>query len=105
MNPNQKLAYKVVDPRTGREQTVMMEQSVRMFEVSDADTAIECLLDVYGNQPRLCDRVCNLLRAAAIKRAGGVQSKAADILGISRRMMTYHRDQLVIGPGNGGGCE
>lgn len=86
----QHIEYQVIDPRTGIASRVRMEQSVRLFSPSDVPDAICCILDVLGGTgAQVLDTVHRMLVTEALRRAGDVQSEAARILGVTKRMMHY----------------
>ena len=86
----QRMAFEQLRP-DGSTQRVLLEQSVQMFDISDVNTSVRCLLKTYGhNGHNVFDVVNRLLLEEALRQAGGSNSKAAAILGVSRRMMTYY---------------
>jgi len=95
MNPRQRMAVTLVDPRTGKQYSVAMEQSLQFFEPEDIPAAIGCLLDMLKGQQQIPEVVRLLLHEEALRRAGGVQVEAAKLLGISPRMFHHWKRRLL----------
>lgn len=93
---NQRTAVRIYDAKNGKHYAVAMEQSVRLFDLSDVDSAIECLLDALQGEKHIPERVRMLLHEAALRRANGVQRQAAKILGISPRMVHHWKTKALM---------
>jgi transcriptional regulator with GAF, ATPase, and Fis domain len=73
---------------------VVMEQSVRTYEVHDVPDAIRCLLRKLRGRGNILEMVSRMLVQEALRESGGVQKDAAEALGISRRAICYRNGLL-----------
>jgi transcriptional regulator with GAF, ATPase, and Fis domain len=78
---------------------VVVEQSIRVFSPADLPTCLDVLLDHFRGK-NVIRATVRALVLRALERSGGQQKRAAEMLGVSTRMMCYHHKQLSKGEQN-----
>jgi len=91
---HQRIDFQEVSDNGRFARRVVMEQSVRTYEVHDVPDAIRCLLRQLRGQGNILEMVSRMLVQEALKASGGVQKDAAAALGISRRAICYRNGLL-----------
>ena len=72
---------------------VIMEQTVRSYRINDLDEALDLLIDTYGGLNVVENTVRSLVRRAL--QRGRTQREAAGLLGVSPRMVCYHKQRIL----------